>query len=52
MASRITGWSSIIKTEFMITFRASANKAGTLAQKRREEHELGGSRYKTGIFLH
>jgi hypothetical protein len=42
MASLITGWSSIIKTEFMITFHASANKAGTLAQKRRGEHDVNG----------
>jgi hypothetical protein len=42
MASLITGWSSIIKTVFMIIFHASANKAGTLAQKVRGKHELEG----------
>jgi hypothetical protein len=42
MASLITGWSSIIKTVFMIVFHACANKAGTLAQKLRWEHELEG----------
>jgi hypothetical protein len=38
----MTGWSSIIKTEFMVISQASANKDGTLAQKLKGEHESEG----------